>query len=122
MHVQNRRTALPILLLMGVVLLLLTVAPAASAKAKIVSYDRLTAAGDCLRPFTLLGYLDGDRMNLCKVAPDAVVYRVANPVKHTFRNVGTTGIRGRVWSAGMWSSGTPTATPSPTASWPCRAC
>ena len=96
MHVQTRRTTLPILLVMGVVLLLLTVVPAASAKAKIVSYDRLTAAGDCLRPFTLLGYLDGDRMNLIPVAPDAVVYRVANPVKHTFRSVGSSYPRTRL--------------------------
>ena len=121
MHVQTRRTTLPILLLMGVVLLLLIAAPAASAKAKIVSYDRLTAAGDCLRPFTLLGYLDGDQMNLCEVAPDAVVYRVANPVKRTFRNVGTTYPRSRLVGryVELWDiDGDAVAT----ASWRCRAC
>ncbi len=56
------------------------------------------------------------------VAPDAVVYRVANPVKRTFRERAGNAYPGRVWSGGTSSSGTSTATRSPTASWPCRAC
>lgn len=97
MHAHTRRTTLPILLLMGVILILLIAAPAApAASARVVSYDKLTATGDCLRPFTLLGYLDGDMMNLVPVASDAVVYRVANPVKHTFRATGKAFPRARL--------------------------
>ncbi len=36
-----------------------------------------------------MGYIDGDQMNLCTVSPTARVYRVANPIKRTFRYEGT---------------------------------
>ena len=80
-----------ILLMTCVVLLLLTfVAPAAARPAKGVqlTYDQLTATGDCLRPFTLLGYIDGDLMNLREVSPSAEIYNVVSPAKRTFRYAG----------------------------------
>ncbi|NLG66072.1 MAG: hypothetical protein GX537_10760 [Actinobacteria bacterium] len=80
------------LLLTSVILTLLVLVSAATAKQatknKPVLYAKLTATGDCLRPFTLLGYLDGNKMNLPTVSPKAEVYRVANPVKRAFRYVG----------------------------------
>lgn len=98
MRVRRRRSSMSVLLLTSVILLLLVAAAVASAapapcwpghhRAKVVSYSGLTAGGDCLRPFTLLGYVDGDKLNLVPVAPNAVVYHVANPVRHTFRCAG----------------------------------
>ena len=86
MRVLTRRFPLLILLLASVILLVLIVAPAAMAhgKSKAVAYDRLTASGDCLRPFTLLGYLDGDTMNMVTVASEAAIYTVVDPSKRTF--------------------------------------
>ncbi|NLT93032.1 MAG: hypothetical protein GXY02_07900, partial [Actinobacteria bacterium] len=80
MHLRSRRNIPSVALLAGTILLLLALAPAAvakpvkpkPAKAKPVSYRRLTRSGECLRPFTLLGYLDGRRMNLRRVARRAV--------------------------------------------------
>lgn len=89
---MRRRPTHLILLGMVVVLALTVLAPAAAAKpakAAQLTYDDLTAAGTCLRPFTLLGYIDGDKMNLRTVAPGAEIYTVANPVKRTYRYTGT---------------------------------
>jgi hypothetical protein len=75
-----------------VVLTFLMLVPSASAKAikgAQYSYDELTATGDCLRPFTLLGYIDGNKMNLRPVSPTAEVYTVVNPLARTFRHAGT---------------------------------
>ncbi len=92
-----------VLLMTCVMLLLLVLVPAASATPKNCpsnhhqyTYDQLTKTGDCLRPFTLLGYIDGDKMNLCTVSPKAEVYSVANPVKRTFRYEGTLSRRCRL--------------------------
>jgi len=101
MHLRSRRNIPSVALLAGTILLLLALAPAAvakpvkpkPAKAKPVSYRRLTRSGECLRPFTLLGYLDGRRMNLRRVARRAVVYQVANARTRTFRRTGRLGKR-----------------------------
>jgi hypothetical protein len=87
MHIRFR---LFIVLLAFALLVTCVVAQFAAASSRInVPYDKLTKSGECLRAFTLLGYVDGDRMNLCTVSPTADVYRVANPIKRTFRRVGT---------------------------------
>ena len=99
---MHRATSRSILLTTCVMLLLVLV-PAASATPKNCpsnhhqyTYAQLTKTGDCLRPFTLLGYVDGDKMNLCTVSPRAEVYSVANPVKRTFRSEGTLPRRSRL--------------------------
>jgi hypothetical protein len=38
-----------------------------------------------MRPFTLLGYVDGNNMNLRAVSSTAAIYEVVNPVRRTFR-------------------------------------
>ena len=78
-----------ILLLACVSLLLLMGTSSALAKSVQYSYDQLTASGTCLRPFTLLGYVDGDKMNLRVVSPTAGIYSLVNPAKHTFKYAGT---------------------------------
>lgn len=51
------------------------------------SYDTLKADGTCLRPFTLLGYIEDDeglRMNLIDVESDAAYYYAYSANSHTF--------------------------------------
>ena len=73
-----------------VVLLLFTAtATAKPGKNARCTYDELTATGDCLRPFTLLGYIDGTKMNLREVSPSAEIYKVTNPKKQIFKYAGT---------------------------------
>jgi len=89
---MRKRSSHFVLLMTCVILLLLTFVPSAtakSAKGVQVSYDELTATGDCLRPFTLLGYIDGTKMNLREVSPTADVYSVVNPITRTYRYAGT---------------------------------
>ncbi len=87
---RSRRSRF-VLLLTCMLFTLLAVAPAAGARPKSgdISYRHLTAKSHRLRPFTLLGYISGDRMNLRKVAPRAKVYRVVNAARHTFAYEGT---------------------------------
>ena len=92
-----------VLLTMCVMLMLLVLVPAASATPKHhpsnhhqYTYAQLTKTGDCLRPFTLLGYVDGDKMNLCTVSHGAKVYFVTNPIKRTFRYDGDLSRRSRL--------------------------
>lgn len=61
-----------------------------SSKKTIFTYDSLTSTGRCLRPFTLLGYIDNDKMNLIDVSPTAKIYNLYSPVKRTFQDVGKT--------------------------------
>jgi hypothetical protein len=86
------------MLIVCVVLTLIVVAQSASASAKHTprSYAAITATGTCLRPFTLLGYIDGNTMNLRPVAPTAAVYYVANPHKRTFTYAGTWSAKSRL--------------------------
>ncbi|MBN2205512.1 MAG: hypothetical protein JW767_10875 [Thermoleophilia bacterium] len=89
---MRRKTPQIVLLTACVVMVMLLFTSAAMAKpGKNVrySYDELTAAGDCLRPFTLLGYIDGTMMNLREVSPTADVYTVTNPKKRVFKYAGT---------------------------------
>ena len=90
---RHRSLSLLLLAVCAVVLAAVAAAPASAAAPRCPSrsvspYAALTASGTCLRPFTLLGYVDGDTMNLRPVSPTAAVYRVANPVKRTFRFAG----------------------------------
>ena len=48
----------------------------------------LIIKGDCLRPFTLLGSIDGSRMNLVDVDPDATVYSVSGKGPFTYTTRG----------------------------------
>lgn len=64
--------------------------PAGSSTSKggtsqtVYTYDSLISSGVCLRPFTLLGYIVDNKMNLINVSPDAKVFTVKDPVKRTY--------------------------------------
>ncbi len=89
---MGKRPTKIVLLMACVVIVLLLFSSAAAAKSKKstrYSYDELTATGDCLRPFTLLGYIDGTKMNLREVSPTADIYKVTSPKKRLFKYAGT---------------------------------
>jgi Papain-like cysteine protease AvrRpt2 len=87
--VMRGKSSRLIVLLACAFLLLLVMVPAALAKNVQIPYRQLTASGTCLRPFTLLGYVDGNNMNLRVVSTNAAIYYVVNPFRHTFAYGGT---------------------------------
>jgi hypothetical protein len=91
---MRHRSTRVLVLLVCVLLSVFVFAQSASASPEHAprSYAALTATGTCLRPFTLLGFIDGNTMNLRPVASTADVYYVANPQRRTFSCAGT-------WSA-----------------------